>query len=295
MQPSNITGVIPAVPTPFSLDGKLDAAAFLEHGQWCLDHGASALNILGTTGEANSLSVSLRREIMTVAAENLDRSRLMVGTATPDLATTIDLTQRAESLGYAAALVLPPFYYKPVSEDGLFAWFDRLIAATGTIDRYLYNFPQLTGIVFGPDFATRLKAAHPERIRGAKDSSGDLDYARNLAAIRDFDVFPSSETALAEAATSGFAGCISASVNVNPALADRLWRDQANDTLAQKVRALRAGVAAFPLIGAVKHLVGRRTGNAIWSHVMPPNLPITDETARETLASVVLQSERITA
>lgn len=286
---SNIRGVIPAVPTPFASGGEIATDAFIEHCQWCLDHGASALNVLGTTGEANSLSVSQRKQVMQAAAERLDRSRLMVGTATPDLATTIELTNLASTLGFAAALVLPPFYYKPVSEDGLFAWFSRIIEATveHPIDIYLYNFPQLTGIEFTPAFAARLKSAFPQRLKGAKDSSGNLDYARKLAGINDFAVFPSSETSLAEANRSGFAGCISASVNVDPRLADLLWRDQENTGLEAGVRALRSGIAAYPLVAAVKHLVGRRTQDPIWGNVMPPNMALVDPTAHSALADLV--------
>ncbi len=291
---TNIRGVIPAVPTPFSFDDTIATDAFIEHCQWCLDNGASALNVLGTTGEANSLSVSQRQQVMTAAAQQLDRSRLMVGTATADLATTIKLTKLAAELGFAAALILPPFYYKPVSEDGLFAWFSRIMWATADrpIDVYLYNFPQLTGIEFSPAFAARLKAAFPDRLKGAKDSSGNLDYARKLTAIPDFAVFPSSEISLAEADQSGFAGCISASVNVDPRLADRLWRDQENTQLEMRVRELRTGIAAYPLVAAVKHLVGRRTGNPVWSNVMPPNLALTDPATHSALAALVETHER---
>ncbi|KQZ55695.1 dihydrodipicolinate synthase [Rhizobium sp. Root149] len=291
---SNIKGVIPAVPTPFTANGEIAIDAFIEHCQWCLNNGASALNVLGTTGEANSLSVAQRKQVMTAAATQLDRSRLMVGTAVPDLATTIELTKLAAELGFAAALVLPPFYYKPVAEDGLFAWFSRIIEATADrpIDIYLYNFPQLTGIAFSPSFAARLKAAFPERLKGAKDSSGNLDYARELTAIADFAVFPSSETSLAQADQSGFAGCISASVNVDPRCSDLLWRDQENAELQTHVRELRTGIAAYPLVAAVKHLVGRRSGNQVWSNVMPPNMPLTDPAAQSSLADLVEAREK---
>lgn len=294
MNTVNIRGVIPAVPTPFTSRGEIATDAFIEHCQWCLDQGASALNVLGTTGEANSLSVSQRRKIMQAASDHLDRSRLMVGTATPDLATTIELTKLAAELGFAAALILPPFYYKPVSDEGLFLWFSRIVAETANspIAIYLYNFPQLTGIEFSPAFAARLKAAFPQRIKGAKDSSGNLDYARKLAAIEDFAVFPSSETSLSEADRSGFAGCISASVNVDPQTSDQLWRDQSNAKLLQRVSTLRTGIAAYPLVAAVKHLTGRRTGNSIWSNVMPPNLALTDPVAQSVLADLIDGRER---
>ncbi len=286
-----IGGVIPAVPTPFSASREIDADAFVEHGQWCLDNGADALNVLGTTGEANSLSPTLRKQVMSIAAERLDRRRLMVGTGTPDLDTTVELTRLASTLGFAAALVLPPYYYKPVSDDGLFAWFSQVVETTADkpIDLYLYNFPQLTGIEFSAAFAARLSAAFPDRIKGAKDSSGNLDYARTLAKIPGFAVFPSNEISLADADRDGFAGCISATVNIDPSSSASLWRNQADDILRETVGALRKGIAAYPLVAAVKYLVGRRSGNGVWANVAAPNMAITDKQARSALDAVVEQ------
>jgi len=286
-----IGGVIPAVPTPFSPSREIDADAFVEHCQWCLDHGADALNVLGTTGEANSLSVARRKQVMAIAAERLDRRRLMVGTGAPDLDTAVELTRLASRLGFAAALVLPPFYYKPVSDEGLFAWFGELVEKTADtpIDLYLYNFPQLTGIEFGAAFAARLRSAFPDRITGAKDSSGNLDYARSLAKIPGFAVFPSNEISLANARRDGFAGCISATVNIDPASCASLWRSQADGH--ERVEALRKGVAAYPLVGAVKYLVGQRAGNGVWANVAAPNIAVTDRSVQSALDAVVRQAQ----
>ncbi|WP_349294043.1 dihydrodipicolinate synthase family protein [Rhizobium sp. AN80A] len=108
MTQTRIAGVIAALPTPFDHHDDVDRAAFIEHGRWCLNHGCDFLNVLGTTGEANSVSATQRSALMTTAARELDGSRLMVGTGTPDLETTVGLTRRAFDLGFAAALVLPP-------------------------------------------------------------------------------------------------------------------------------------------------------------------------------------------
>lgn len=285
MTKSRIAGVIAAVPTPFDHRGDIDGDAFIEHTRWCLESGCDFLNVLGTTGEANSLSASQRSALMATAARGLDAARMMVGTGTPDLETTVALTRRAFDLGFAAALVLPPYYYKPVEEDGLFAWFAELVRMTAEtpIAIYLYNFPQLTGIEFSPALAARLSQAFPERIHGAKDSSGNLAYARELARIAGFGVFPSSETALADASRDGYAGCISATVNIDPRSSQQLWRDQENAALSEQVCGLRQAIAAHPLIPAVKYLVGKRTGNAGWGRVLPPQLEITDKARLESL------------
>lgn len=285
MTQTRIAGVIAAAPTPFDNHGDIDADAFIEHARWCLDNGCDFLNVLGTTGEANSLSATQRSALMTTAARGLDGRRLMVGTGTPDLETTAALTRRAFDLGFAAALVLPPYYYKPVEEDGLFAWFAELVRMTAEtpISIYLYNFPQLTGIEFSPALSARLSQAFPERIHGAKDSSGNLAYARELAKIAGFGVFPSSEAALADAGRDGYAGCISATVNIDPRSSQQLWRDQENAELLEQVRGLRQAISAHPLIPAVKHLVGNRAGNTVWNKVLPPQMPITDATRLESL------------
>lgn len=275
---TGLRGVIAAVPTPVTAEGEPDIARFLRHASWALANGCDALNVLGTTGEANSFSADQRKAVMSAAAAELDTSRLMVGTGTPDLATTIALTGYAYELGFAAALVLPPYYYKGVSDDGLFAWFERLILATrarsGPV--YLYNFPQLTGVPFSVEFARRLKAAFPQRIAGAKDSSGDLAYASRLAEIPGFDVFPSSETSIAKAASEGYAGCISATVSVTAPLVARFWADPANAALAASVADARGAIAAYPLVPAVKHLTAVLHDDPAFERVLPPHLPLTD-------------------
>ncbi len=288
MAHTSLRGVIAAVPTPVTPEGEPDIARFLRHASWALANGCDALNVLGTTGEANSFSADQRRAVMSAAAAELDTSRLMVGTGTPDIATTIALTGYAYELGFAAALVLPPYYYKGVSDDGLFAWFERVIMATrdrpGPI--YLYNFPQLTGVPFSVEFARRLKTAFPDRIAGAKDSSGDLAYASRLAEIPGFDVFPSSETSIAKAASEGYAGCISASVSVTAPLVGRFWADPQNGALAAKVAEARTAIAAYPLVPSVKHLTAVVHGDPSFERVLPPHLALT-EAQKAALAGTI--------
>lgn len=278
MKSNGLSGVIAAIPTPVDETGEPDTDRFVRHGEWLLANGCDALNVLGTTGEANSFSADQRGRVMREAASSLPRGRLMVGTGTPDLATTIQLTRLAAELGFAAALVLPPYYYKGVSDDGLFAWFTRLVE--GTADRpipiYLYNFPQMTGLAFSPVLACRLAQAFPGRIVGAKDSSGDLEYAAELTRIDGFAVFPSSETALARADADGFAGCISASVSVTAPLVAKFWRDRANAALLAEVSQARAAISSVPLIPSVKYLVGRLHGDSAYERLLPPHMPLTE-------------------
>lgn len=293
MTSKRMQGVIAAVPTPIDTERNPDLGRFIAHARWALANGCDGLNVLGTTGEANSLSCKQRKAVMTAAADVLPREALMVGTGTPDLATTIELTRLAHELGFAAALVLPPYYYKGVSEDGLFAWFAALVEATAgqPVPIYLYNFPQMTGIRFSPALAARLASAFPGRIVGAKDSSGDMDYAAEIARIEDFAVFPSSETALSRARQDNFAGCISATVNVTAALSAALWRDPGDDTLLARVREARETIAAQTLIPAVKYLVGRIHGDEAFERLLPPHLPL-DEDQKRALEGIARKAQQ---
>ncbi len=182
MTANRLTGVFAAIVTPVTAAGRPDHARFLTHARWLMDHGCDGLNVLGTTGEATSFAADDRIALMEAAAEALSPERLMVGTGCPDLPTTLRLTRAAGRLGFGAALVLPPYYYKGVADVGLESYFRRLADATDT-PLYLYNFPQMTGLSLSPALAARLARAAPGRIRGAKDSSGDLVLCR--AAGRD--------------------------------------------------------------------------------------------------------------
>ena len=266
-------GIVAAVPTPLDDNGAVLREPFLEHCAWALANGCDALNMLGSTGEANSLSMAARRQVMGWAAEAFDTAQLMVGTGLPALADTIALTRAAADMGYRVALILPPFYYKPVSDDGLVEWYLAIDRALGDspIEIYFYNYPQLTGLPIPVDVVVRLAEAHPKRFTGIKDSSGNLDYCRKLVKrVPGLNVFPSSETVLAEAEQSGFAGCISATVNISAPLCARLVENRDTDGLAARIAGIRVDIAANPLVPSVKYLVGKRTGNQAWERVMPP-------------------------
>ncbi len=287
MNPKRLHGVFAALPTPVTPGGEPDIERFLRHARWLLENGCDGLNVLGTTGEANSFSASQRKSVMVAAAKELNRERLMVGTGTPDLATTVDLTRFAHEAGFAAVLILPPYYYKGVSDEGLFRWFAQVVERTtdAPIPIYLYNFPQMTGLTFAPALAARLRQSFPERIVGAKDSSGNLAYAAEIARIDGFDVFPSSETALASADADGYAGCISATVSVTAPLVGRLWKDRSNAELLRQAGEARAAISSVPLIPAVKHMVARLQDDEEFERVLPPHLPL-DEAEKRVLATV---------
>jgi 4-hydroxy-tetrahydrodipicolinate synthase len=279
---SKISGVFAAVPTPFAENGQPDTDRFLQHCEWVVSQGADGLNVLGSTGEATSQTRDARLQVMRAAAKaSLGDAALMVGTGTPSIGDTIELTGHAAELGFDAALVLPPFYYAPVSEDGLFEYFSRVIESVAKTDIgiYLYNFPQMTGLEFSAELIERLLQAFPNHMRGMKDSSGNLDYTNRMAASFSgrFDIFPGSEGPLADAAEFGYAGCISASVNATVALAAKVWRerDAVTEQEIAELRELRNDIASVPIVAAVKELVAIRTGEHEWRRMLPPLVALT--------------------
>jgi 4-hydroxy-tetrahydrodipicolinate synthase len=270
---SGLSGVIAAIATAVDPAGEPDCARSTALARFLLDNGCDGLNVLGTTGEATSFSLAQRQRVMRAYRDaGLPLERLMVGTGAAALADAVALTTCAAELGFAGALVLPPFYYKGVPDDGLMAYVDALVTATAErpIPIYLYHFPAMSGLPWHVKLIRRLIDAFGSRIAGLKDSSGDLPYAREAAAIAgEFKVFPSTEAALTEARDGPFAGCISATANLNADLCARFYRhgDRAALDAAVTIRKLFDGK---PLVPGVKALLAHIHGEPAWAKVMPP-------------------------
>lgn len=269
-------GVIAAIATAVDAQGEPDATRSLALARHLLDNGCDGLNVLGTTGEATSFSLAQRKHLMQAyRAAGMPMQRLMVGTGAAALADAVALTRHAADLDFAGALVLPPFYYKGVSEEGLFAFCSALVTATEArpIPIYLYHFPALSGIPWPLDLMRRLIEAFGPRIAGLKDSSGDLGYAREAAAIAPgFRVFPSNEATLPEARAGLFAGCISATANLNADLCARGFHKGDAAALSAAV-AIRSIFDGKPLVPGVKALLGHVHADAALARVMPPLVP----------------------
>lgn len=284
MTASKLRGVIAAVATPVSEDGSPDTARATKLARYLLDNGCDGLNVLGTTGEATSFSLDERKRVMTAYKDaGLPLERLMVGTGAAAVADAVSLTKHAAELGFAGALLLPPFYYKGVPDDGLVAYVETIVNASGgkPIPIYLYHFPQQSGLHWHVPLVKRLLDKFGSRIVGLKDSSGDMNYAREAAAIsKSFDVFPSTEAVLIDAKNGAFAGCISATANCNPDLCQRAWSKGEQSALdaAVTIRKLFDGKA---LVSGVKALLAHIHGDTALSRVKPPLAPFAaaDRTA----------------
>jgi len=268
-----LSGVIAAIATPIDEKGAPDLKRAVKLARFLLDNGCDGLNVLGTTGEATSFSLAERMTVMSAyKAEGLPLDRLMVGTGAAAVSDAVALTRHAAALGFAGALVLPPFYYKGVPDDGLVAYINTLVQATAekSIPIYLYHFPAMSGVPWHVTLIKRLLESFPSRIVGLKDSSGDMAYARSAAAIApDFAVFPSTEAALLEARGGAFAGCISATANLNTDLCARAWRSGDADALAQAV-VIRKLFDGKPLVSGVKALLAHIHDDPALGRVKPP-------------------------
>jgi 4-hydroxy-tetrahydrodipicolinate synthase len=287
MNRKRLHGVIAAITTAVDPNGAPDIGRSVALARYLLANGCDGLNVLGTTGEATSFSVEQRKAVMSAYRdEGLPLERLMVGTGAAAATDAITLTRHAAELGFAGALLLPPFYYKGVPDDGLVAYIERIVSAPADrpIPIYLYHFPAQSGLPWHIALIKRLLGQFGNRLAGLKDSSGDMNYAREAARIgQGFDVYPSTEAVLIEARAGEFAGCISATANLNADLCALAWNSGDEEALAAAVR-IRRLFDGKPLVAGVKAALAHIHDDANWARVQPP-LVAYDETARKEIAS----------
>ena len=281
--PPTLGGVFAAVLTPLDAALAPDHAALARHCRWLLANGCDGLAVLGTTGEANAFSVDERLAILDGLAEaGIPAETLLPGTGCCAVPDTVALTRRALDLGVAGVLMLPPFYYKKVSDDGLFAAYSEVIERVGDerLRVYLYHFPQMSAVPLGQALIERLLARYPGTVAGMKDSSGELDNMTRIArALPGFAVFSGWDDLLLPLLEAGGAGCITAVGNVASALAAEVyagWRDGGAGAAHGRLKAVRHVIAAYPLSAALKEIMARHTGDDAWRTVRPPLTRLDD-------------------
>jgi 4-hydroxy-tetrahydrodipicolinate synthase len=274
-----MNGIWAAVLTPVGDDAEPDASRAIPYYGDLLRRGCDGISLLGTTGEAMSFGADQRMRFMERVAVSLPVERVMAGTGAASLADAVRLTRCAFDLGFAAALVMPPFFFRDAGDDGVVAFFDDLFARADPPRKrvLLYNFPRMSGIAFHLGLIDRLVARFPEAIAGMKDSSNDAELQSGaIARHPGFLVFPGSEGDLLAAKARGAAGCISGSVALWPELAQTVFssRDaERGDELARK----RAALDRLPFIPTVRHLTAMDRDDPAWARAMPPNAPLTRE------------------
>jgi 4-hydroxy-tetrahydrodipicolinate synthase len=282
-----ITGVLSPVVTPFKADFSPDAERFVRQCRWLLSQNVG-LAVFGTNSEANSLSVEEKVELLDrLVAAGLDPARMMPGTGHCALTDSVRLTAHAAKAGCGGVLMLPPFYYKGVSDEGLFRSFAEVIERVGDprLRVYVYHIPPVSQVPITLGLIERLLKAYPGTVAGVKDSSGDWSNTKAMLdafAASGFDVFAGSETFLLANMRGGGKGCISATANVNPGPIARLYASwQGADADAQQARLdeIRGTFQKFPMIPALKAAIAHYGGDPAWATVRPPLVNLAADSA----------------
>ncbi len=262
--------------TPFADDASVDTRRLVALAKSLLTNGAHGLAPFGTTSEANSLSVSERMDALDALIDSgIDPNQLIPGTGCCAADDTISLSAHAMERGCRGALMLPPFFYKGVSDEGVCEAYAHVIDIVGRDLRvYLYHIPQMSGVPITLPLIGRLIDRFGDQIAGLKDSSGDWsNTAAVIAAFPQIDTYSASEALIPQNVAAGGAGCISASLNVNPrgirALVEGLnGLDQ--EALHAQVSSVRKIFEGLPLIPAIKGAVAAQMGDDAYARVRPP-------------------------
>ena len=290
-QPFN--GVLVPVLTPFTPGGEPDSGRFVAFCRWLLDQGAGGLSIFGTTSEANSMAAAERMALLDRLIEaGIPAQKLMPGTGACSMTEAAGLVRHAVGHGCGGVLMLPPFYYKGVSDDGIFAFISAVIdkVASSALRIYLYHIPPVAQVGYSLDLVGRFISAYPQTVVGLKDSSGDWgNTAALLERFPGFAVFPGSEVFLLDALRKGGAGCITASGNVNVPGIRKLydnWRGPQADTLQAEVTTLRKALQAYPMVPALKRMVAHFHNDPDWAAVRPPLVPLDQAQSSSLIADL---------
>jgi 4-hydroxy-tetrahydrodipicolinate synthase len=293
MASQHFAGVLVPVLTPFTPSGEPDAGRFIAFCRWLLDQGADGLAIFGTTSEANSMSAGERMELLDrLVAAGIPPAKLMPGAGACSMTEAASLIRHAVGHGVGGVLLLPPFYYKGMDDDGLFAFFAGVIERVGSpaLRVFLYHIPPQTVLGLSLDLVGRLIRAYPDTIVGLKDSSGDWS---NTAALIDrflgFAVFPGSEVFLLDGLRKGAVGCITATGNVNLVGIRKVyqnWRTPEADRLQAGITTLRKTIQAYPMVPALKRIVAHFHHDPDWAAVRPPMTALNEAQSKALIGDL---------
>lgn len=280
------TGAWAAALTPLNQDLGIDAGAYVAHAQSLMAKGAAGIVALGTTGEANSFSLDERRALI-AAIRDLPKQQVIVGTGCCSAPETVALTRTALEHGFANVLMLPPFYYKGVSDEGLFRAYARVIETVNDpkLRVLIYDIPPQTGFALSVDLLRRLRDAFPATVVGVKNSSGDWSAMEaTLKALPGFQTFAGSEQYLLATLRAGGPGCISAVANINVGKLAEIVASRSDDQ-QDRATQTRKALQPFPTIAALKEIMAHATGRDAWRTLRPPLIELTRE-QRTALAAL---------
>jgi len=294
LHPSTLPAVLSPVLTPFKDDGSPDAQKLLKQCQWLESNGVGQA-IFGTNSEANSMSAPQKMGVLTALIEGgLNPAHMMPGTGATSIDATVTMTRHAVQHKCAGVLMLPPFYYKDVTDDGLFAFYSEVIQKVGDagLQIYIYNIPPVTKINLSLSLLERLAKAYPKTIVGMKDSSGDWAYTESvikLLAPSGFRVYAGSEVFLMRTLHAGGVGCISATANVNPGAISHLaahWKESDADQRQTALDQVRSIFAQYQMIAGMKTAVAHYSKDPEWLRVRPPLMQLSADQQAKLLSEL---------
>src|SRR5882724_3592348 len=290
-----IEGVLSPVVTPFRKDYSPDEERFVRHCRWLLRSGCAGLAIYGTNSEANSMSVAEKRRLLEALIKGgVSPSTLMPGTGHCALSDSIELTRAALELGCAGVLMLPPFYYKGVPDEGLYRNFAEVIERVGDdrLQLYLYHIPPVSQVAISLELIDRLLSKYAGIVAGVKDSSGDWNNTKAMLdafAKSGFDVFAGSEVFLLDNMKNGGKGCITATGNINPGAINKVfegWRGPNADALQQDITATRNLMQKYPMMAALKAVIAHYARDPEWATLRPPLVELTPAQSQSLVAEL---------
>ncbi len=295
MTANRIKGVLSPVVTPFTADLTPDKKRFTAHCKWLLSQNCG-LAVFGTNSEANSLAAEERMTLLDeLVAASLDTSRMMPGTGCCSITETVRLSAHAVKHGCAGVLMLPPFYYKGVSEEGLYRHYSEVVQRVGDqrLRIYLYHIPPVAVVGITPGLVERLLKAYPSAIAGMKDSSGDWKNTKvflDAFSKQGFDMFVGSESFLLANMQNAGVGCISATANVNPGPIHKLyteWRNADAPEQQKRLDVVRDTIGKkYVMIPALKQTIAIYSGDDAWGPVRPPLIALTPEQGQSLAAEL---------
>jgi 4-hydroxy-tetrahydrodipicolinate synthase len=294
MAAARIKGVLSPVVTPFKRDLSPDLGRFIAHCKWLLSQDCG-LAVFGTNSEANSMSADERMGLLeALVSAGVPTDRMMPGTGACSLTEAAKVSAHATRLGVAGVLMLPPFYYKAVPEEGLYRFFSEVVqrVADERLRIYLYHIPPVSAVPITHKLVERLLKAYPQQIAGMKDSSDDWPHTKSMIdafAREGFDVFSGNEKPLIDNVKSGGAGCISATANINPGkIAETYtrWQTADGEKLQAWINEVRGVMQGYVMIPALKYVIAHYGSDSAWTPVRPPLVETAQEQGRDMIGKL---------
>jgi 4-hydroxy-tetrahydrodipicolinate synthase len=294
MAPARIKGVLSPVVTPFKRDLSPDTARFIAQCKWLLSQDCG-LAVFGTNSEANSMSADERMALLdTAIAGGVPTARMMPGTGACSINEAAKVSAHATKHGVAGVLMLPPFYYKGVPEEGLFRFFSEVVQRVGddNLHVYLYHIPPVSAVPITHKLVERLMKAYPKQIAGMKDSADDWAHTKSMidAFAKDgFDVFSGNEKPLIENVKAGGAGVISATANINPGKIVETytkWQTPEGEKLQTWINEVRGVMQGYVMIPALKYVIAHYGADAAWTPVRPPLVETEEQVGKDMIAKL---------